>query len=84
MIGGSEMSERVYFEGYERKMEEIAAMDADELSDLIRFEYGEERLNLSNNPTAKEIRSEVVRQTKLDWLNPLHPDYKRMRALLEE
>lgn len=78
------MTEPMYFKGYTKKLEEIAAMDADELANLIRFEYGEGRLDISANPTHKEIQAEVVRQTKLDWLNPRHPDYKMMRKLLEE
>ena len=77
------MREPVYFEGYSQKLEEIAAMDADELANLIKFEIGIRRFDLSTNPTAKEIRAEVVRLTKLDWLNPGHPDYRNMRKLLE-
>jgi|ADurb_Cas_03_Slu_FD_contig_81_393292_length_614_multi_2_in_0_out_0_2 hypothetical protein len=74
--------EPVYVEGVEAAIEALYSMTDEALLSHMDILYGRDRLPV--NFTRDDLLREATRQTRLDFLNPLHEDFHFHQKTLEE
>jgi hypothetical protein len=75
------MTEPKYYPGYQAAIDAVSRMNRDQLINQIDALYGRDRISALNS-TTEEIRTEALRQTALDWLNPQSEQYEVARNSL--
>lgn len=70
-----------YLPGISDALAAVAQMDRDQLVEHMRALYGTN--NLKFEATMDEIRAEAARQTRLEFLNPEHVDFREHRKALQ-
>lgn len=76
------MMNRPYYDGHQNALSAVNRMNITELYFHIDGLYGRDRL--SANPSLDELRSEAIRQTNLDWLDPAGDNYQMLYRLLTD